>query len=342
MQRSEGKPIRGLAALRVVVIGLVTLLGGAASAEAHEARPAVVALKEVGHGQFLVRFAPSFPPVPGLTVHLPESCLIEGKPSFDDKNAPLVSAPMFCESELTGEIAFSSDQPTIGPIAVNVEWQDGSHSLMLSRGDPPIVALGGVAGSVTTWEVFRDYCQLGIEHIVLGIDHLLFLLGLLLLVRSKRSLLATISAFTAAHSITLAGASLGVVKVASAPVEICIALSVLLLAVEVAHKRATLTRQNPWLVAFAFGLLHGLGFASALSEIGLPKHALGVSLFAFNIGVELGQLAVVSVVSTGSWLIRNRPRVSTRVEWLAVATLTTSSVFWLLQRVQSWLGGFGI
>ncbi len=327
----------------VVLTCFAVLLTLTPRVHAHEARPAVVALKEVGEGQFLVRFAPSFPAVPGLTVHLPEPCLIGGQPSFDNATAPLVPALMDCQrEELTGEIRFSSEQTTIGPIAVNIEWQDGNHSMFLSRGDPPVVALGGVAGSVSTWQVVRDYVGLGVEHILIGVDHLLFLLGLLLLVRGYKSLLATISAFTVAHSITLAGASLGVVKLASAPVEICIALSVLLLAVEVAQKRDTLTRRRPWLVAFAFGLLHGLGFASALADVGLPKHAFALSLFAFNVGVEFGQVVAVGFVFAGSWLIRNRPQALRRVEWLAVATLTTSSVFWLLQRVQSWLGGFGL
>jgi len=155
-------------------------------------------------------------------------------------------------------------------------------------------------------------------------------------------LLATITAFTVAHSVTLAAASLGLVNVPSAPVEICIALSVLLLAVEVAHNRETLTRQRPWLVAFAFGLLHGLGFASALSDVGLPRHALALSLFAFNLGVELGQLAVVGAVLAWSWVLRERPRWLRRVEWLAVGTLTTCSVFWLLERTQAWLVGLGL
>ena len=312
-------------------------------AEAHEARPAVLALKELGPGRFLVRFAPSFPPVPGLTVHLPKPCLLQGEPSFDQESAPLVPTLMDCGGQqLSGEIWFSSEQSTIGPIGVNVQWQDGSHSMWLSRGDPPGVLLGGVAGSLSAAQVLQDYMQLGLGHILAGIDHLLFLLGLLLLVRGVKSLLATITAFTVAHSVTLAAASLGLVNVPSAPVEICIALSVLLLAVEVAHNRETLTRQRPWLVAFAFGLLHGLGFASALSDVGLPRHALALSLFAFNLGVELGQLAVVGAVLAWSWVLRERPRWLRRVEWLAVGTLTTCSVFWLLERTQAWLVGLGL
>lgn len=313
------------------------------SAQAHESRPAVIAIKEIGPSRFLLRFAPSFPLVPSLVVHLPESCLLDGKSSFDNATAPLVPTLLDCQGkELTGSIWFSSEQATLGRIAVNVEWQDGSHTMSLSSGEPPAVSLGGVAGSTSRWQVFRDYTQLGFAHILAGVDHLLFLLGLLLLVRGWRSLLTTISAFTIAHSITLAAASLGVVDIPSAPVEICIALSVLLLAVEVTYKRDTLTVRRPWLVAFGFGLLHGLGFASALSDVGLPRHALASSLFAFNVGVELGQLLVVAIVYAGAWLIRERPHTRRRAEWLAAAALTSCSVFWLLQRVQSWLHGFGL
>src|SRR5690606_12694270 len=160
-----------------------------------------------------------------------------------------------------------------------------------------------------------------------GIDHLLFLLGLLLLARGWKRLLATISAFTVAHSITLAAASLDLVKLPSAPVEISIALSVLLLAIEVrlaqtsthAALRETssgplkLTLRWPWLVAFGFGLLHGLGFASALSEVGLPRNAVAVALLGFNVGVEVGQVGIVACVFALSRLIRPTARVQRRV-----------------------------
>jgi hydrogenase/urease accessory protein HupE len=338
------KPLRYPNALiTALMLTLGCVLSLATSAQAHEARPAVIAIKEVGPSRFLVRFAPSFPAVPGLVVHLPQSCLIDGKSAFDNTNAPLVPTLMDCQGqELAGSIWFSSDQATLGRIGVNVEWQDGSHTMGLSQGEPPAVPLGGVEGSTNGWQVFRDYTQLGFAHIMAGVDHLLFLLGLLLLVRDLRGLLTTISAFTVAHSITLAAAALGVVKIPSAPVEICIALSVLLLAVEVTHQRDTLTRRRPWLVAFSFGLLHGLGFASALADVGLPRHALASSLFAFNVGVELGQLLVVAVVYAGAWFVRERPRTRRGVEWLAAGALTSCSVFWLLQRVQAWLGGFGV
>lgn len=327
----------------LVALALSLLLVSSHSAQAHENAPAVLAIKQVAPQQLLARWTPPFPLVAELTVHLPPACTINGKSTFDNATAPLIATPLICGSgELQGAVTFTSGQSTIGPIAVNIEWLDGTQSMHLSRGTPPTVALGGTSGATGAWQVLHDYVGLGLEHILLGVDHLLFVFGLLLLVNGWRALLATISAFTLAHSITLAAASLGVVNVPTSPVEITIALSILLLAIEVVQKRDTLTRKRPWLVAFGFGLLHGLGFASALSDVGLPRHAVALSLFAFNVGVELGQLAVVTLAFAGFLLLRRQERARQRLECVAVGVLTASSVFWLLQRVQAWLGGLGI
>jgi hydrogenase/urease accessory protein HupE len=146
--------------------------------------------------------------------------------------------------------------------------------------------------------VLSAYIGLGIEHILLGVDHLLFVLCLLLLVRGIHNLLATVTAFTLAHSITLAAATLGFIRVPVAPVEATIALSIVFLATELVRggARRSVARSYPWLVAFTFGLLHGLGFAGALAEVGLPQGEIPLALFAFNVGVELGQLAFVAAV----------------------------------------------
>ena len=143
----------------------------------------------------------------------------------------------------------------------------------------------------------------GIEHILFGFDHLLFVLALILIVRSGRVLLWTITAFTIAHSITLSLATLGVVHVPGPPVEATIALSILLLACEIVRLQrgqASLTAQWPWIVAFSFGLLHGFGFAGALTEIGLPQGDIPLALFVFNVGVEVGQLIFIAAV-LGRW-----------------------------------------
>ena len=154
-------------------------------------------------------------------------------------------------------------------------------------------------------EVATTYLHLGVEHILLGFDHLLFVLALVILVRDWRRVAVTVTAFTVAHSITLAAATLGWVNVPGPPVEAAIALSIVLIAVEIVNARrgmVSLTMRWPWLVAFCFGLLHGLGFAGALAEVGLPHHAIPVALLFFNLGVEVGQLAFVGAVLTVGWL----------------------------------------
>jgi hypothetical protein len=168
-----------------------------------------------------------------------------------------------------------------------------------------------------TWRaVAGTYLRLGIEHILLGFDHLLFVLGLLLLARSTLVLVKTITAFTAAHSLTLALATLGVLHVAGPPVEATIALSIVFVAREIlAPPGTSFAARRPWAVALAFGLLHGLGFAGALAEIGLPGAEIPLALAAFNVGVEIGQLVFVAAVALAWRLARTwvRPRPFTRV-----------------------------
>ena len=157
-------------------------------------------------------------------------------------------------------------------------------------------------------EVAATYLRLGVEHILFGFDHLLFVLALVILVRGWRRVAVTVTAFTIAHSITLAAATLGFVNVPGPPVEARIALSIMLVSVEILNARRgkpSLTARLPWLVAFSFGLLHGFGFAGALAEVGLPQHAIPVALLFFNLGVEIGQLAFVAAVLTAGGLFRS-------------------------------------
>ena len=156
-----------------------------------------------------------------------------------------------------------------------------------------------VAAAPGALEVCRTYLVLGVEHILFGVDHLLFVLALLILVKGWRKLVGTITAFTVAHSITLAAATLGFVHVPCKPVEATIALSIVFVACEIVHRRqgrSGLTEMWPWVIAFSFGLLHGLGFASALREVGLPQNAIPLALLFFNVGVELGQLLFIGFV----------------------------------------------
>ena len=190
-------------------------------------------------------------------------------------------------------------------------------------------------------EVVRTYTVLGIEHILSGFDHLLFVFALVLLVQGTRRLFFTITSFTAAHSLTLAGATLGWVHVPGPPVEASIALSIAFVASEIVHTRQgrfSVTQRYPWVVAFTFGLLHGFGFASALAQVGLPQASIPIALLFFNVGVELGQVLFVGVVialMAVGWRAMRRlqlpqPSWLWRVPPYVIGALAT---FWLVERV---------
>jgi hydrogenase/urease accessory protein HupE len=198
------------------------------------------------------------------------------------------------------------------------------------------------------WEVATTYLRLGIEHILLGFDHLLFVLALVILVRDWRRVVLTVTAFTVAHSITLAAATLGLVDVPGPPVEAAIALSIVLVAVEIVNARRgmpSLAARWPWLVAFSFGLLHGFGFAGALAEVGLPHHAIPIALLFFNLGVEIGQLAfVAAVLATGELFshavaLRFEPasvqRTINRLDVTAAYAIGTVAAYWLIERTSA-------
>ena len=199
-----------------------------------------------------------------------------------------------------------------------------------------------------TGEVAATYLHLGVEHILFGFDHLLFVLALVILVRDWRRVAVTVTAFTIAHSITLAAATLGFVNVPGPPVEATIALSIMLVAIEILNARRgkpSLTARLPWLVAFGFGLLHGFGFAGALAEVGLPQHAIPVALLFFNLGVEIGQLAFVAAVLMAGGLFRTAmalrlepaliQRTVNRIDVIAAYAIGTVAAFWLIERTSA-------
>ncbi|MFM1987960.1 MAG: hypothetical protein RJA99_917 [Pseudomonadota bacterium] len=201
-----------------------------------------------------------------------------------------------------------------------------------------------VTGTPGALEVVRTYTVLGIEHILAGVDHLLFVLALLLLVKGARRLIATITAFTLAHSLTLVAATLGWLRIPGPPVEASIALSIAFLAVEIVRAgegRPSLTARRPWLVAFAFGLLHGLGFAGALVEVGLPQTSIPIALLCFNLGVEIGQLlfigAVLAAIGAARSLVRHAGLRASRRLWRVPPYLIGSvASFWLIERIAAW------
>jgi hypothetical protein len=231
----------------------------------------------------------------------------------------------------------------LGPrleVIVRVTWLDGqSASGVLHSGAEdlmlPADRTASTLGSGSAGTVLLAYGRIGVQHILFGADHLLFVLGLLLLVESWGLLVKTISAFTVAHSLALALAVLGVLQVPPALVEALIALSIVLVALELTRstEHPTFTKRYPWAVAFAFGLLHGLGFAGALTTIGLPPDQLVLALFAFNVGVEIGQLLfVIAMLAPRAWLRRAAARwaLIERVPAYAIGSL---AVAWMLERI---------
>ena len=192
-------------------------------------------------------------------------------------------------------------------------------------------------------DVVQTYLLFGVEHILLGIDHLLFVFALLLLVKGTRRVIVTVTAFTLAHSLTLAGATLGFVHMPGPPIEAAIALSIVFVAAEIIHSRRGmrgLTERYPWVVAFTFGLLHGFGFAGALTEIGLPQKSVPIALLFFNVGVEIGQLlfiaSVFAIIAAAGQITRRidvpRPTWAWAVPSYIIGSL---AVFWVIQRISA-------
>jgi hydrogenase/urease accessory protein HupE len=319
------------------------VLAPACAARAHEVRPAYVEISARADGYRVVWKQPlaSLSTTP-LTLRLSGGAL-DGRPSQVERSAAY--------QVLTWDV--STPTPPLDGQRLQIEGLDRGITDALVRIVSP-------AGATATYRLTPDapaltvatganpgggslpvaaYLPLGVEHILLGFDHLLFVLGLLLIVGHGRRLLWTITAFTVAHSLTLALAALGVVTVPAALVEAAIALSIVFVAVEVVNLwrgRPGLSTRWPWAVAFAFGLLHGLGFASALADIGLPPDAVAPALLLFNVGVELGQLAFVAVAVLVVAALRDRlpPRLAV-ARWCAPYAIGGLAAYWFIERAVS-------
>lgn len=320
-----------------LLILLLALL--AAPAAAHEARPAYLQLHQVDTETY-----DAFWKVPGLGEDKRLAIHVQFAPGTDTVGTPSASFAnnaflqrwrVHRDGGFDGSsIRIEGLEATLTDALVRIERLDGTtQTVKLSPSSPSFTVEAEPGG----WEVARAYLVLGIEHILLGIDHLLFVLALIILVKGAKRLLWTITAFTAAHSLTLAAATLGWIHVPIPPVEASIALSIVFLASEIAHTHAgrpSLTYRKPWIVAFVFGLLHGLGFASALSEVGLPANAIPVALLFFNVGVEMGQLMFIGsvlVIVAGARRLSLPPVVwNWRVPVYAIGAIASC---WTIQRV---------
>ena len=328
--------------LQVALAGLLAaLMVPMPLARAHEVRPAYLQIDEVGPGRYQLLWRT--PVLAGMrlpvVLRLPDEIHDIIEPAAQELSDSLVERRLFDAGThgLAGRrIEFVGLQATVTDVLVRVQMLDGTHSSTLVRPSQPWVDIATSQGPLA---VAGAYLSHGIEHILFGFDHLLFVLGLILIVRNTRMLLLTVTGFTVAHSITLSLATLGVVHVPAPPVEACIALSILLLANEILRRQrgeSSLTATWPWAVAFSFGLLHGLGFASALIDIGLPQGDVPLALLAFNIGVEVGQLAFIAAV-LGVMQLAKQFRIPDIVE-CRLRTVTAYGVgvvaaFWFVERL---------
>jgi hydrogenase/urease accessory protein HupE len=280
----------------------VLLACAAAPALAHPLAPSLLSIEEAADGAIAVSFKISRQQPAGSQVEpeLPDRCAPTGEPRLDaDAQSFTMSWTARCGAEgLTGARVGVRGLAEAGTNALlRVALRDGRVVQAVLYGGAPSLVIPERASRLA---VFRDYVKLGALHIAAGFDHLLFVFGLVLLASGTRKLLWTVTAFTVGHSVTLSLAALGIVRFPTAPIELAIAATILVLALELARpaqpERPSWLRRRPWWAAFAFGLLHGFGFAGALAAIGLPQQEIPLALLSFNVGIEVGQLAFVALV----------------------------------------------
>jgi hydrogenase/urease accessory protein HupE len=333
MRRS---PFGRLAGAFLLFLGILA----AAPARAHQFAPALLEIQETSANEATVRWKQPAVRVQGSQLRpvLPVECEGLGDPEVRTEGTGIrASWKMRCPGGLTGKsVGVEGIAGSQADVLLRITLRDGRHLRHVLKAETPSFKIDADASQAG---VFKDYATLGLGHILLGWDHLLFVLALVLLVGWGKSLAWTITAFTAGHSITLALAALGVVHVPQAPIEAAIALSIYILAVELTaayRGKQTLTQRAPWAVAGGFGLLHGLGFAGALAEVGLPTAEIPLALLSFNVGIELGQLAFVGAVLLVAAGLRRVP-----VAWPGWAQavpaygIGTMAAFWFLQRAFS-------
>jgi hydrogenase/urease accessory protein HupE len=312
---------------------------------AHETWPAYLGIKETTPGQFQILWRT--PVMAGMylpvVLKLAASARDLREPSVQELSDSRVER-RWIETGPKGlagnRIEFTGLEMTITDVVIRVEMLDGRKWTTIVH---PSQSWVEIAASQTWAELVATYIVQGIRHLLFGADHMLFVLGLLLIVQNRWMLLKTVTAFTVAHSITLAIATLGYAEVPISPLNAAIALSILFLGPEIVRSwrgQTSLTLRHPWAVAFAFGLLHGFGFASALTSAGLPRQELPLALVSFNVGVELGQLGFIGLILALERSFRilqvRWPRWAQAFPGYAVGSI---GAFWTVQRITLLLGG---
>jgi hydrogenase/urease accessory protein HupE len=307
---------------RIAVLAFMLL--GAGTVCAHEMSMAEMEMRELSKGEFVWNWGASGknrPIADDLTPVWPDGCRAEQQ-------------TLKCPPQgMIGNLSVTGVGKGYSAAMVRITWLDGQSRVYTITSAQPQVHLYGAVDDSRGWrEIAQAYTVLGIEHILGGIDHLLFVIGLLFLVGFRRKLIGTITAFTVAHSLTLASSVMGWITLRSAPVEASIALSIVLVVSEALRERETLARRLPSLIAFVFGLVHGLGFAGALAEIGLPPNHLPLALLTFNLGVEIGQLLCV----LAAWaLVRlwGQQAWASRARQPALYLMGITAAYWSWERV---------
>jgi len=314
--------------------------------DAHESRPAYLEVKETSPGQFSVLWRT--PVLSGnqllVSLKLPEGVEETGTKIVQELSDSRVERRWINAGPdgLTGkQFEFAGLQFTITDVLTRFEFLDGRELTLIARPSHPYVT---VEGSQSSLQVALAYTLEGVRHIGFGFDHLVFVLALLLIVKGGWTLLKTVTAFTLAHSITLALATLGIFQPARPPIEVAISLSILFLAPEILRQRrgeTSFTLRHPWVIAFAFGLLHGFGFSSVLIDAGLPRSEIPVALLSFNIGVEIGQLAFIALLVLAWTMVRKLklswPQWSLQLPAYIVGTL---GAFWAVRGFTLMFRGF--
>lgn len=327
--------------VRSLVASLALLVGSfAGTAAAHPLAPALLELREDAAGRVEVLWKRSALRVPGSDLQpiLPEDCPATEPARVEEQGTALI-ARFAIDCGARGLVGRTIRIADLGPAKIDtlvrIELADGRKLQRVLRRSEPAME---VPERTTRMTVFVDYLKIGFEHILSGADHLLFVCGLFLLCRGVGPLARTVTAFTVGHSITLSLAALGYANLPSGPIEVLIAASVLALAVDLARDAAkpTFMRRFPWPMALVFGLLHGLGFAGALREVGLPQGEIPMALFSFNVGIELGQLAFVAVLLVLAPLARRmallKSEATTWPRRVAVYAMGSLAAMWMIER----------
>lgn len=322
----------GTAAIRGLAVSALVLLLAAAPLLAHEVRPAYLQIAETDPGVFSVLWKQPILQDRRLPIDpiLPPDCT-PVTPVIREVTGSALLQSWSVECPLhEGAIHISGLSRTITDVMVEVSRLNGETSTHLLRPDSPSLSLEDPSPQVAA------YLTLGVEHLIFGIDHVLFVIGLVLFIPNRWALLKTITAFTLAHSITLALSVLELVRLPQAPVEAVIALSILFLARELTlpeAQRSALTRGRPWIMALLFGLLHGFGFAGALADIGLPRDQLALALFLFNVGIEIGQIAIIAALLALLWLARRIAGDIVLAERAFIYGMGSLAAFWTIDRI---------